>query len=104
MQHPIMQQEQSSSIPPQRYNYSSQQPRYPQHGPPRTQHTNNEKTYGESEFDNIMHPPIQTTATLGDGRTNIMVNGIVELSVTINDITTVITVLIVASLGAKLVL
>ncbi|CAF4566599.1 unnamed protein product, partial [Didymodactylos carnosus] len=57
--------------------------------------------------DNIMHPPIQpiqTTATLGDGRTNIMVNGTVELSVTINDITTVITALIVASLGAKLVL
>ncbi|CAF1194035.1 unnamed protein product [Didymodactylos carnosus] len=33
-----------------------------------------------------------------------MVNGTVELSVTINDITTVITALIVASLGAKLVL
>ncbi|CAF4367307.1 unnamed protein product, partial [Didymodactylos carnosus] len=61
----------------------------------------------QAELDNIMHPPIQpiqTTATLGDGRTNIMVNGTVELSVTINDITTVITALIVASLGAKLVL
>ncbi|CAF4664672.1 unnamed protein product, partial [Didymodactylos carnosus] len=58
----------------------------------------------QAVLDNIMHPPIQTTATLGDGRTNIMLNGTVELSVTINDITTVITALIVASLGAKLVL
>ena len=61
----------------------------------------------QSKLNHITHPPIQpiqTTATLGDGQTQIIVNGAVELNVTINDITTVITALIVDSLGANLIL
>jgi predicted aspartyl protease len=61
----------------------------------------------QTELNQLEHSPIQTiqtTATLGDGQTKIMVNGSVELNVTINNITTVITVLIVESLGANLIL
>ncbi len=61
----------------------------------------------QSTLDHIPHAPpqsIQTSATLGDGKTKIMVNGVVKLSVTINNITTVISVLIVDSLGAKFIL
>ncbi len=61
----------------------------------------------QSTLDHIPHAPpqsIQTSATLGDGKTKIMVNGVVKLSVTINDVTTVISVLIVDSLGAKFIL
>ncbi|CAF2908943.1 unnamed protein product [Rotaria sp. Silwood2] len=61
----------------------------------------------QSELDHIRHPPIQqiqTTAVLGDGQTKITVNGAVELTITINDITTTITALVVHSLGAKLIL
>ena len=45
VQHPLMQQEQYSSIPRQQYNHSSQQhqPQYPTHGLPQTQHNNNNK-------------------------------------------------------------
>ncbi|CAM4747325.1 unnamed protein product [Rotaria magnacalcarata] len=61
----------------------------------------------QTEFDLITHPPIQqipTTALLGDGQIKIIVNGAVELTITINDITTTITALIVDSLGANLIL
>ncbi|CAF1515354.1 unnamed protein product, partial [Adineta steineri] len=57
----------------------------------------------QSELDHIRHPPIQqiqTTAVLGDGQTKITVNGAVELTITIHDITTTITALVVHSLGA----
>lgn len=61
----------------------------------------------QSQLDHIPHPkvnPIQTTATLGDGQTKILIKGVVELGITINDITTMITALIVDSLGANLIL
>lgn len=47
-QHPLMQQEQYSSIPRQKYSYSSQQhqPHYPTHGSPQSRHNNSEKNYG----------------------------------------------------------
>ncbi len=60
-----------------------------------------------AELDKMLHLPIQTiqtTATLGDGKTHIIINGTVELQVTINDITTIITALIAESLGANLIL
>lgn len=43
VQHPLMQQQQYSSIPRQQYNHSSQQhqPHYPTRGSPQTQHNNN---------------------------------------------------------------
>ncbi|CAM4920445.1 unnamed protein product [Rotaria socialis] len=61
----------------------------------------------QTELDLITHPPIQqiqTTAVLGDGKTKIIVSGAVELTITINDIATIITALIVDSLGANLIL
>lgn len=60
-----------------------------------------------SVLDRIPHPPIQpmdTTATLGDGRTKISVHGIVKLPVGIDGTVTDLTVLIVESLGASLIL
>ncbi|CAF4305349.1 unnamed protein product, partial [Rotaria sp. Silwood2] len=61
----------------------------------------------QSELNHISHitiQPIQTTAILGDGQTKIMVNSVVKLNVTINHITTIITVLVAESLGANLIL
>lgn len=61
----------------------------------------------QSTLDNIAHPPIQSmrsTATLGDGKTKIMVNGTVKLNVAINHINTVIEPLVVEVLGANLIL
>ena len=60
-----------------------------------------------SVLDRIPHSPIQpmdTTTTLGDGRTKISVHGIVELPVGIDGIVTDLTVIIVESLGASLIL
>ncbi|CAF1573858.1 unnamed protein product, partial [Adineta steineri] len=60
-----------------------------------------------SELNTIPHSSIQptdTTATLGDGRTQISINGLVELAITINNITTCIKALIVESLGANIIL
>lgn len=60
-----------------------------------------------AELDKMVHlpiQPIQTTATLGDGKTQIIIDGTVELKITINDITTIIKALIVKSLGASLIL
>jgi predicted aspartyl protease len=61
----------------------------------------------QSELDQISHAPIQSiqlTATLGDGQSKITINGMVELSIIINDVTTAIKAFIVESLGAKLIL
>ncbi|CAF1523812.1 unnamed protein product [Adineta ricciae] len=60
-----------------------------------------------SELDTIPHSsivPTETVATLGDGRTQILINGVVELAITINNITTCIKALIVESLGANIIL
>ena len=61
----------------------------------------------QSELEKIVHSPIQpttATATLGDGHTNITVNGTVELCVDINNFSTFITAFVVDSLGANLIL
>jgi predicted aspartyl protease len=61
----------------------------------------------QSELQHIKHPPIQPvqmSATIGDGKSQIMVNGTVELRVHVNDITTTIAALIVQALGANLIL
>ena len=61
----------------------------------------------QAELEHMEHPPIQEnqmTALLGDGQSRIHVKGSVDLTVTINDIDTVITVLVVECLGAKLIL
>ena len=61
----------------------------------------------KSELNTIPHSsiiPTATTATLGDGRTQIAVDGLVELPITVNNITTCIKALIVESLGANIIL
>jgi len=61
----------------------------------------------QSVLNTIQHAPITptvTTATLGDGRTKLMITGKVQLHVTINDVPTDVTAFVVDSLGANLIL
>ncbi|CAF1310430.1 unnamed protein product [Adineta ricciae] len=53
---------------------------------------------------NTESKPSRAVATLGDGKTRILVNGIVELDIMVKNINTIIPLLVVEALGAEVIL